>query len=118
DDYTQLMQRCKGFAILDYNPSELDHWIYDRILKKPTTWYSHSTFRKNQFISPNAKAQILSYEPTEENYRNGTADVRKWKVYGLGERASIEGVIFEKGVHWDVIKEVPDYAKKIHRYGL
>lgn len=118
DDYTQLMQRCSGFAILDYNPSEEEHWIYDRILKRPNTWYSHSTFRKNQFISPNAKAQILSYEPTEENYANGTADERKWKIYGLGQRASLEGVIFEHGAHWEIIKEVPEYAKKYHRYGL
>ena len=118
DDYTQLMQRCSGFAILDYNPSEEEHWIYDRILKRPNTWYSHSTFRKNQFISPNAKAQILSYEPTEANYANGTADERKWKIYGLGQRASLEGVIFEYGTHWEIIKEVPEYAKKYHRYGL
>lgn len=118
DDYTQLMQRCSGFAILDYNPSEEEHWIYDRILKRPQTWYSHSTFRKNQFISPNAKAQILSYEPTDENYEAGTADERKWKIYGLGQRASLEGVVFEKGLHWDTIKEIPEYAKKVHRYGL
>lgn len=118
DDYTQMMQRCTGFAILDYNPSETEHWIYDRILKRPLTWYSHSTFRKNQFISPNAKAQILSYEPTEENYLSGTADERKWKIYGLGERASLEGLIFEHGKHWEIIKEVPDYAKKYHSYGL
>lgn len=118
DDYAQLMQRCKGFAIIDYNPSETEHWIYDRILKRPTTWYSHSTFRKNQFISPNAKAQILSYEPTEENFIAGTADERKWKIYGLGQRASLEGIVFEQGKHWEMIKEIPDWAKKNHRFGL
>lgn len=118
DDYTQLMQRCKGFAILDYNPSEEEHWIYDRLLKRPQTWYSHSTFLKNQFIAPNAKAQILSYEPTEENYAAGTADERKWKIYGLGQRASLEGVIFERGQHWDLVRDIPTHAKKIHRYGL
>lgn len=118
DDYAQLMQRCRGFAILDYNPSESEHWIYDRLLKRPTTWYSHSTFKKNQFIAPNAKAQILSYEPTEENYLAGTADDRKWKIYGLGLRANLEGLIFEQGIHWDIIKEIPEWAKKNHRYGL
>ena len=29
DDYAQLMQRCSGFAVLDYNPSYDEHWIYD-----------------------------------------------------------------------------------------
>lgn len=118
DDYSQLMQRCKGFAILDYNPSEEFHWIYDRILKRAKTWYSHSTFKDNRFISNNARDQILSYEPTDDNYAAGTADERKWKIYGLGQRASIEGLIFTEGVHWDIVKEVPAWAKRVHRWGL
>jgi len=107
DDYAQLMQRCSGFAILDYNPSEEEHWIYDRILKREKTWYSHSTFRNNQFISVNAKNQILSYEPTEENYKNGTVDKRKWLIYGLGKRAKIEGLVFED---FTLVKEIPTIA--------
>lgn len=118
DDYAQLMQRCSGFAILDYNPSEEEHWIYDRLLKRPTTFYNHSTMLMNPLIPLTAKRQILSYEPTDENYASGTADERKWKIYGLGQRASLEGLIFEYGIHWETIKEVPEYAKKIHRYGL
>ena len=74
DDYAQLMQRCTGFAILDYNPSYEEHWIFDKILKRPRTYYSHSTMLDNPFIAQNAKDQILSYEPTDENYANGTAD--------------------------------------------
>ena len=107
DDYAQLMQRCKGFGILDYNPSEEEHWIYDKILKREKTWYSHSTFRKNKFISTNARNQILSYEPTEENYKNGTADKRKWDIYGLGKRAKIEGLVFED---FTIVKEIPSMA--------
>ncbi|MNK30189.1 Phage terminase large subunit [compost metagenome] len=118
EDYAQLMQRCSGFAILDYNPSEEEHWIYDRILKRSTTFYNHSTMLDNPLIPLTAKRQILSYEPTEENYLAGTADERKWKIYGLGQRASLEGVIFTQGIHWEIIKEVPDWAKKVHRYGL
>ena len=61
DDYAQLMQRCTGFAILDYNPSFEEHWIFDKILKRPKSFYNHSTMLDNQFISQNAKEQILSY---------------------------------------------------------
>ncbi len=118
DDYAQLMQRCTGFAILDYNPSFEEHWIFDKILKRPKSFYNHSTMLDNQFISQNAKEQILSYEPTEENFANGTADDRKWKIYGLGQRASLEGLVFEFGVHWDIVKDVPEWAKKTHRWGL
>jgi len=116
DDYAQLMQRCKGFAILDYNPSMDEHWIYDKICKRPRTKYMHSTMLDNLLIPKNAKEQILSYEPTEANYAAGTADKRKWMIYGLGQRASLEGVIFE---NWDIVHEIPAWAlAKHHRYGL
>lgn len=118
DDYAQLMQRNSGFAILDYNPSEEEHWIYDRILKRPTTYYGHSTMLMNPLIPLTAKRQILSYEPTDSNFESGTADERKWKIYGLGQRASLEGLVFEYGKNWEIIKEIPDYAKKHTAYGL
>ena len=107
DSYDQLMQRCKGFAILDYNPSEEEHWIYDSICKREKSYYSHSTMLDNKLIPKNAKEQILSYEPTDENYRNGTVDKRKWLIYGLGKRAKIEGLVFED---WEIIKEIPGMA--------
>ncbi|CAG5072891.1 hypothetical protein DYBT9623_04430 [Dyadobacter sp. CECT 9623] len=107
DSYDQLMQRCKGFAILDYNPSEEEHWIYDSVCKREKSWYSHSTMLHNPLIPLNAKEQILSYEPTEENYRNGTVDKRKWLIYGLGKRAKIEGLVFED---WEIVKDIPSGA--------
>lgn len=109
DDYSQLMQRCSGFAILDYNPSYDEHWIYDRICKRPRTRYIHSTMLDNPFIPANAKEQILSYEPTEENIKNGTSDKRKWQIYGLGKRASLEGLIFP---NWNMVKEIPIWIKR------
>ncbi|WP_200837046.1 PBSX family phage terminase large subunit [Dyadobacter sp. 3J3] len=107
DSYDQLMQRCKGFAILDYNPSEEEHWIYDSVCKREKTWYSHSTMLDNRLIPKNAKEQILSYEPTPDNYKNGTVDKRKWLIYGLGKRAKIEGLVFE---NWEIVPEIPSMA--------
>lgn len=119
EDYSQLMQRCLGFAILDYNPSYEVHWIYDRLLKRPKTYYNHSTMFDNQFNSQNVIDQIKSYEPTDENRAAGTADERKWKIYGLGQRAALEGLVFEYDYHWDIVPEIPENIKhKHHRYGL
>lgn len=109
NDYDQLMQRCSGFAILDYNPSEEDHWIYDNLLKRPKTWYLHTTMMDNRLIPQNAKDQILSYEPTEENYAAGTVDKRKWEIYGLGKRAKIEGLVFDG---FEIVPDIPAYIKK------
>jgi phage terminase large subunit len=109
DDYAQLKQRCEGFAILDYNPSEEEHWIYDKICKRPKTFYSHSTMLDNRLVPKAAKEQILSYEPTEENYKNGTVDKRKWEIYGLGKRAKIEGLVFDG---FDLVDEIPKLVYK------
>lgn len=109
DDYDQLMQRCDGFAILDYNPSEEDHWIYDNVCKRPRTFFSHSTMLDNPLISKNSKEQILSYEPTEANYAAGTVDKRKWEIYGQGRRAKIEGLVFDS---FEIVEEIPKYVKQ------
>ena len=109
DDYAQLMQRCSGFAILDYNPSHEEHWIYDKLCKRERTRYMHSTMLDNPLIPDNAKEQILSYEPTPYNIEHGTADKRKWLIYGLGKRAKIEGLVFED---YTIIKEVPVWVKR------
>jgi phage terminase large subunit len=104
NDYAQLMQRCSRFAILDYNPSYDEHWIYEKVCKRAKTCYIHSTMLHNPLIPDNAKEQILSYQPTEENIQAGTADRRKWEIYGLGKRASLEGLIYQ---NWTMTKEIP-----------
>lgn len=114
DDYAQLMQRCSGFAVLDYNPSYDEHWIYDKLCKRERTCYMHSTMLDNPLIPKNAKEQILSYEPTEYNIQQGTADNRKWLIYGLGKRASLEGLIFEG---WGYCQEIPQNAER-RGYGV
>lgn len=105
DDFDQLEQRTSRFAILDYNPSAEQHWIYDTVCTRPDCYFDHSTMLDNPFIPENSRRKILSYEPTEENYANGTADERKWKIYGLGLRAKIEGLIFD---HYDIVKDIPE----------
>jgi len=109
DDFDQLEQRCAGFAVLDYNPTAEEHWIYDSVCPRPDCYYDHSTMLDNPMIPENMRRKILSYEPTEENYANGTVDTRKWKIYGLGERAALEGLIFEKV---SLVREIPFWVKR------
>lgn len=109
DDFDQMEQRCADFAVLDYNPTEEEHWIYDNVCPRPDCYFDHSTMLDNPMIPENMRRKILSYEPTEENYKNGTVDERKWKIYGLGQRAKLEGLIFSK---FSLIKEIPFYVKR------
>ena len=109
DSFDQLEQRQtnKGKWILDYNPSTDEHWIYDKVLKRDDVLYIHSTYKDNPFCPIPARKKIESYEPTEDNIRQGTADLYKWQVYGLGQRARREGAVFE---NWTTCKELPkDY---------
>lgn len=112
DDFDQLEQRCSRFAILDYNPSAEEHWIYDNVIPRDDCYFDHSTMLDNPFIPENMKRKILSYEPTEENFKQGTADKRKWMIYGLGKRAKIEGLVFDD---YTIIKEIPEWVKSRFR---
>lgn len=87
--FDQLEQRCRKFWWMDYNPKYHEHWVYDRVCKRPDVSLFHSTFLDNPNISPKEKNKILSYDPTNEaNVRSGTADDYMWRVYGLGLRGS------------------------------
>ena len=120
DSYRQLEMRTNEAMILDFNPSVTQHWIFNTLLmnlaNKPDTYYSRSTFRDNVYLPKGQRETILSYEPTPENIKNGTASEYKWLVYGLGLRAAQKGTIF-KYVTWiDKFPENVDYWFS-HDYG-
>jgi len=103
--WKQLNQRCNEVFITDYNPSYTNHWIYDSLITRPDTKFFHSTLLQNYFLPEGQRKEILSYEPTAENIKNGTADDYMWKVYGLGLRSAPKGAIFPH-VNW--IEKMPE----------
>ncbi len=102
--FRQINARTNDFIIMDFNPSISVHWVFERVLKQggDRVDYFHSTFRDNPFISPEARADIMSWRPTPENILAGTADKWSWEVYGLGKRARREGAIFD---NWLVLED-------------
>ena len=114
DDFDQLEQRCKGKWIMDYNPSTDVHWIYDNVLKRDDVVLLRSTMLDNPYLEEAIIAKIKSYEPTPKNIEDGTADLFKWQVYGLGERARREGVIYTNWTEADEMPEDPRWTV----YGL
>ena len=100
----QLLQRCSGFAIFDYNPSTSVHWVYDLELREDSDLL-RTTLLDNPFIPDEVRKQIYSYEPTDKNKELGTADDFLWKVYGLGERADGEAIVFRK---YDIVEALPN----------
>lgn len=108
--FDQAEQRCRSFWWGDYNPSVSLHYIYDSVIPRDDVAFLKTTFKDNPHISRQEKRKILSYEPTQDNIRQGTADDYMWAVYGLGERMSRSGLVFQH-VNW--IDSFPDNIERI-----
>jgi PBSX family phage terminase large subunit len=93
--FNQVEMRCSKFWFGDYNPERVTHWIYDNVAKRPDVGFCKTTFLDNAACPPNQRKKILGYDPGNPvNVANGTANEYLWKVFGCGERAAREGVIF------------------------
>jgi len=114
DIFDQSEMRCRKFWWCDFNPKYSDHWLFDRVASRPDVSTLKTTFKDNPFISEMERRKILSYEPTETNIQNGTADEYQWNVYGLGLRSAPEGLIFQH-VTW--LDKFPQDIEHVY-YGL
>lgn len=109
NDFDQVEMRCAGFGIIDYNPSEEEHWIYDSVCKRADACFIHSTMLDNAFLPENMRRKILSYDPSNPaNVAAGTANKKMWEIYGLGLRAKIEGLVFDK---IELVDYIPTWIK-------
>ena len=112
----QIMLRLKGQAIFDYNPNiDAKHWIETKIKTREDVWINHSTYKDNPFLEESIVAEIESYKPTPENIERGTADEQFWKIYGLGERATLKGLIFP---NFETVTAMPKEDKDYKTFGL
>lgn len=114
DIFDQSEQRCRKFWWIDYNPKFSDHWIYDKVINRFDVAYLKTTFLDNPFLSKPERNKILSYENTPFNRAQGTVDIYKWNVYGLGQRAAQEGLVFPN-VTW--INKFPIDCERVF-YGI
>ena len=105
-EWTQLQMRTTLFTIIDYNPSfSEEHWI-NIINQEAKTYHFISTYKDNPFLEQKVIEEIESLQ-----WKNKTL----WQVYGLGLRAVVEGLVFEK---FEIIDEIPFWAKKRKYYGV
>ena len=93
DIFEQINMRTSIQTIIDFNPSAR-FWAHDNLFGRDDVEWHVSTYRDNDFIQPRILEKILSYEPTPENIKRGTANEYRWKVYGLGEVGRLEGLVF------------------------
>ncbi len=105
-EWQQLQMRTTEFSLIDYNPSfSEDHWINQVNEEKSTYWFI-STYKDNPFLEPKVIAEIESLQ-----WKNPSL----WRIYGLGLRAVVEGLIFENVIVCDYI---PVEAKRRRYVGI
>lgn len=85
EDWQQLIFRTTGRIILDYNPSDEFHFIYDKIKPREDADFFITTYKNNKFLSEDIIAEIERLKDIDPNY---------WKVYGLGEVGASQSIIF------------------------
>lgn len=99
-EWQQLKMRTTKFAIVDYNPSfSDDHWLCE-LNKDKRTHHFISTYKDNPFLEQTIIDEIESLQHKNKSL---------WQVYGLGQQAMIEGLVFEK---IEIVDEIPQWAKK------
>jgi phage terminase large subunit len=86
EDWQQLIFRTDGKIILDYNPSDSFHWIYDRVIPRDDCDFYQTTYKDNPFLDRTIVEEIERLRDTDEDY---------WRIYGLGERGSSRATIFQ-----------------------
>tara|TARA_R110000822_G_scaffold51737_3_gene134479 strand:- start:348 stop:1505 length:1158 start_codon:yes stop_codon:yes gene_type:complete len=85
EDWQQLIFRTKERAILDYNPSDEFHFIYDKIKPREDADFFITTYKDNPFLENEIVKEIERLKDIDPNY---------WKIYGLGEVGASQSIIF------------------------
>lgn len=103
-EWQQLQLRTTQFSIIDYNPSFSDeHWICE-VNKDPRTYHFISTYKDNPFLEQKVIDEIESLK--RKNYS-------LWQIYGLGQQAQVEGLVFR---NVDVVERIHETGYRRRRF--
>ncbi len=104
EDWQQLIFRTTEKVVMDYNPSDEFHFIYDKIKVRDDADFYVTTYKDNPFLEQTIIDEIERLKLTDENY---------WQIYGLGQVGQSKALIFRI----NEIKEIPKEAKFLG-YGM
>ena len=110
DAYQQLVVRTSGNIWLDYNPSAL-FWVDKELVGKADTDFVTLTYKDNDLLPESIVREI---EKAKEKAKTSSYWANWWRVYGLGEIGSLEGVCIPD---WKELGAVPNEARLLG-YGM
>lgn len=95
DSFQQLEVRTKERIFLDYNPTS-EFWVHEKLLGHEDVKYIQSTYLDNDYLDPNIVKSIERRKDQDENW---------WRVFGLGEVGSTEGIVY---TNWKIVNKWPE----------
>lgn len=105
-EWQQLQMRTTMFTILDYNPSfSEEHWI-NLVNEEKKTFHFISTYKDNPFLEQKIIDEIESLQHKNKSL---------WQIYGLGQRAIVEGLVFP---NMKIVDYVPREAERRRYVGV
>jgi len=99
EDYQQLAMRTRVEILIDFNPSDPVHFLYDLAEQKECDLFI-STYKDNKF---------LPKELIDEIERIRSRDPDYWRVYGEGQRAIFSDKQIFKNWQYIPHKEFPEF---------
>lgn len=110
ESYQQLAIRTKKFIYLDYNPTN-EFWVHTELMNEATSDFIILTYKDNEALDP---AIVKEIEKAKVKAETSSYWENWWKVYGLGQIGTLEGVIFN---NWQQIDVLPNDARLLG-YGV
>ncbi len=103
-EWQQLKLRTTRFTIMDYNPSFSDeHWICD-VNRDKRTHHFITTYKDNPFLEQTVIDEIESLK---------SKNFSLWQIYGLGQQAMVEGLVFR---NVEVVERLPSSPYRRRRF--
>lgn len=108
DSYHQLAIRTSGDIWLDFNPTN-EFWAHTEVLPEQDSEHIILTYKDNE-----ALPQTIIQDIEAAQFKQGSYWQNWWKVYGLGQIGSLQGVVFD---NWKQVDSIPTDAKLV-AYGM
>lgn len=103
EDWLQLSFRTRDKIICDFNPSEVFHWLWQKVIPREDCRLYRSTYRDNPHLPQSLIDEIEMLQDSDPEY---------WRIYGEGQRATNR-----RAIYMAAKSEVPPQAKLVG-YGL
>jgi phage terminase large subunit len=104
--YHQLAIRTNKYIWIDFNPTT-EFWAHNEVLKDDDAELVVLTYKDNESLS---ESIVKDIEAAQEKAKTSAYWENWWKVYGLGQIGSVQGVVFG---NWETIDNLPDEARLV-----